>query len=433
MNAHSEGPKSTLAEGISLKSDGRYCIQFEGCHLNLSNTSKRRLTIAKQLYSHGYGHSMKKSPSDAILSILNFDYCVEIIMKAVLLDANLSLRKRSGQPKYFDDIMKDLRALCPDLGYTSEVLSLHKLRNDVQHHSLIPSYEEVRRHLITVRSFFDEVCLKAYDGVISFADISLALFIGSEIERMVLAEMERALKERKYPDSLFYTKQAVAYHIRLLRENMLVPRGWHSSFLHHDLSFSRFRTLHVDRELVEEFRRFDEKFEKLGRFVEETDEKLDWILDRLCLREHYDEVSRFLGHIPSRYWIGLYEMERTPADRHDAERARSFAYDFMIRTQDLISKPDLEAPFIFDLLILDKRENECTIQIGLSSASRIIEAKLVLKEQNVEKHAQDISTEIGLQTARLKDLEGGKIYNLFVSAKNEKEETAHQTLSFKMD
>ena len=377
---------------------------------------------------------MKKSPSDAILSILNFDYCVETIMKAVLLDATISLRRRDRQPKSFDELMNRLKNLYPNLGYTAEVLSLHKLRNDVQHQSLIPSHQEVGRHVVTARSFFDEVCLKAYDGSITFADISLALFVMSEIEKTILAEMEKALQENRYPDSVFYAKQAVSYHVRLLRENMQVPRAWHSSFYSHHLQFPRFRISRVrNRELDETLRQFDEKFRELGRFVEDTDKKLDWIVNRLCLREYYDEVSRLMGHAPSPYWLGYYRIERTTANQDDAEKARSFAYDFMTRTQDLISKPDLEAPFIFDLLILDKRENECTVQIGLASASKIVEARLVLKEQNVEKSTKNISTQIGLQTAELKDLEDGKAYDLLVSAKNEKEKTYPETFSFKMD
>ena len=377
--------------------------------MKLSDASKRRLTIAKESYSHGYVHSMKKSSSDAILSILNFDYCVETVVKAVLLAANIPLRKR-GKPKSFDEVIKDLRKLYPNLGYTSEALSLHKLRNDVQHHSLIPSQQEVGRHVITARSFFDEVCLKAYDGSITFADISLALFITSEVEKTILVEMEKALQEGRHSDAVFYAKQAVAYHVRLLRDNMKVPHIWHTSFLSHHLGSSGV-------------------FGELGRFVEDTDKKLDWIIDRLCLREHHDEIDEFLGRF--RYDL----TKREAANQDAAERARNVGYDFITRTQDVISKPDLETPFVFDLLILDKRENEYTVQIGLASAAKINEARLTLKEKNVEKplSVQNISTQIGLQTVQVRDLEKEKAYNLFAWVKNEKGRVDEEYLTFQID
>ena len=369
--------------------------------MNLSDASKRRLTIAKELYSHGYVHSMKKSSADAILSILNFDYCAETIVKAVLLDANVPLRKR-GKPKSFDELIEDLRELFPNMGYTSEALSLHKLRNDVQHHSLIPSQQEVGRHAITARSFFDEVCLKAYDRSITFSDISLALFITSEVEKTVLAEMEKALQEGRQSDAVFYSKKVVAYHVKLLRSNMKVPYSWHSPLLTYDLS------------------------DELGRFIRDTDERLDWIIDRMCLQEYHDEVYGFLG-LPHR------SIERESADQDAAEKARNITYDFLTSTQAMIRKPDLKTPFVFDLLILDKRENECSVQIGLSSAAKIVEAKLTLKEQNVEKSVQNISTQIGLQIAQVKDLEKGKTYRLFVRVENDKEGVDHSWLTFKMD
>lgn len=379
--------------------------------MKLSDASKRRLTIAKELYLHGYVHSTKRAPSDAILSILNFDYCVETLVKAVLLDANITLRKR-GKPKSFDELIEDLRSLYPNLGYTSEALSLHKLRNDVQHHSLIPSQQEVGRHVITARSFLDEVCLKAYDGNITFAGISLALFITSEVEKTILAEMESALHEGRHSDTVFYAKQVVAYHVRLLRDNMKVPHGWHTPFLRHDLDRAGLR--------------------ELGEFVEDTDKKLDWIVDRLCLREYYDEIHDFLGHF-------RYTRARLPkreiANQDAAERARNIAYDFTTYTQDLISKTDLETPFVFDLSILGKSESECSVQIGLASAVKIDEARLTLKEENVEKplSVQNISIQIGLQTVRMRGLVKGKTYTLVAWVKNEKGRHDQKWLTFQLD
>jgi len=375
--------------------------------LNLSDASKHRLTVAKEMYSHGYAHSTKKSPSDSILAILNFDYCVETIIKAVLLDTNIALRKRS-RPKSFNELIEDLKNTCTNLGYMSEVLSLHKLRNDVQHHSLIPSKQEVARHVITVRSFFDEICSKVYDGAITFADISFALFIGSEAEKLMLAEMEKALQNERYSDSVYFAKQTVSYHVELLHDNMKVPHAWHSSFLRHHIGDSGV-------------------FRELGEFIEDTDKKLDWIVDRLCLREYHDEIYEFLGR--SRY----FPIKREVADKDVAERGRNITYDFITSTQDLIHKLDLEHPYIFDLTILDKSETECSIQIGIADASKIVEASLELQENGVAKYTRNISTNMGLQTFKLQDLKKGKTYHLIARVKNENEKAGHNYLNFKMD
>lgn len=64
---------------------------------------------------------------------------------------------------------------------------------------------------------------------------------------------------------------------------------------------------------------------------------------------------------------------------------------------------------------------------------KIVEARLILREQNVEKSSQSISTEIGLQTVQVKDLEKGKAYVLHVSAKNEGKQGDGKSLNFKMD
>lgn len=359
------------------------------------------------MYFHGQAHSMKKSPSDSILSILNFDYCVETIIKAVLLDAHISLRRRN-RPKSFDELIEDLKNTCANLGYISEVLALHKLRNDVQHHSLIPSKQEVARHVITVRSFFDEICSRVYDGAITYADISLALFIGSEVEKLILAEMEKAFQEERYSDSVYFAKQTVNHHVDLLHDNMKVPRAWPSSFPRHHLGRSR-------------------AFRELSEFIESTEKRLDWIVDRICLREYHGDIYEFLGR--PRYSPILREV----ADKDMAERAINITYDFITNTQDLIHERDLGHPYIFALAILDKSENECKIQIGIADTLKIVEASLELQEIDGAEYTRKISTNIGLQTFKLKDLEKGKFYHLIARAKNENGKEGDNYLSFSMD
>jgi hypothetical protein len=363
------------------------------------------LTIAKELYTHGYVHSKNKNPSDTILSILNFDYCVETIVKAVLLDRKISLMDKH-YPKSFNKLIEELKTLYPDLGYTSEVLSLHKLRNDTQHLGLIPSTEEVERHKITARSFFDEICQKVYEGNITFADVSLALFVISETEKMILSEMEKALQGENFSLSVYYAKHVIGYHVNLLRENMKVPYSWHSAHLSTSLS--------------------GKIFGDLGRFVRDTDEKLDWLIDRLCLGEYYDEVYEILG--PSEF--GHPSMiEIGDADRETAERARNITYDFVTRTQGLVK--EVKKPMVFDLRVMEKDESKCFVQIGIASDYKIVEAKIVLIDV-IPGPVIEILPQIGFQMVKIENLKKGSSCTIQAVVANEKEGEARKYLSFKM-
>lgn len=386
--------------------------------MQVSDLTKRRLTIAKEMYSHGYVHAMKKSPSDAILSILNFDYCLETILKTALLDANVTLSRNvhgRTNPKSFDDLIDDLRRLYPNFGYTPEALSLHKLRNDVQHQGQIPSQHEVDRHVITVRSFFDELCLKAYDGTITFADVSLALFVSSEVEKIVLEHMEKAFGEGRFTDSVFYARRAVAYHVALLRNAMDVPQSF-GYFSLHDLNRAGLGAI--------------------SKAIEETDNKIEWVIDRLCLREYYDDIISFMGGSRMlRYGLRSWDSERKEANQDEGEKARVIAYNFITRTQDLVRRPDAEDPFVFDLMILEMHDDECTVQIGLASKDRLVKAKLTLSKlamSDGQETVQDISTQTGLQIVKLKGLAKGIDYSLVVSATTEKDGRNDEYLTFKL-
>lgn len=357
------------------------------------------------MYLHGHVHTMKKSPSDAVLSILNFDYCTETILKTVLLDAKGSF------PKYFEELIKEITRQYANIGYTSEALSLHKLRNDVQHHGQIPSQYEVDRYAITVRSFFDEVLLKAYDGKVTFADISLALFVSSEIEKIILDEMEKAYNEGRFSDSIYYAKRAIAYHAEILRRSMKVPHIWHTFALHLKLKSTG--------------------FDDIGQFVEDTDRKIEWIVDRLTLREYYDDIIDLIGD-GFRYGFNLGRDERKMANQDDSEKARSITYDFITGTQDVIHEHDLSVPLVFDLSISEKHDDEASIQIGLATVHKLAEAKLTLTEGDIEKSVQSISTQHGLQIVNLKELTKGAKYRISVDLRTENDERNAEDLRFEM-
>ena len=191
--------------------------------LSLSVTSGRRFAIAKELYINGVFHSMRKSVSDSILAILNFDFSTETIVKAVLVDCGVGITRKNGSYKFYGELIVDFKNKYPKIKYIDEIESLHKIRNDVQHNTNIPSAQDVSRHKITVKLFFDEICKNVYNNSISYDDISLALFIKSENEKKIIKEMEKAYQKGDFSNCVYYCKQAAMYHVMLLRLNMNVP------------------------------------------------------------------------------------------------------------------------------------------------------------------------------------------------------------------
>jgi len=113
------------------------------------------LSIAKELYIQGIYHSQRQSVSDSMLAILNFDFAGETMLKAVLLNNGGTISRKEGF-KSFDEIISDFKTCFPSI-YTNEVNNIHKLRNEVQHHSNIPSQQEVIRHKNTIQLFFNEI------------------------------------------------------------------------------------------------------------------------------------------------------------------------------------------------------------------------------------------------------------------------------------
>jgi hypothetical protein len=367
---------------------------------------------------------MRRSVSDLLLSILNFDFCAETIVKTVLVDRGVRIERQRGSFKTFEELISDLNSSFPTLKYVDEVVSLHKLRNDVQHQGNIPSEQEVSRHKTTIRLFFDEVCQKVYDSAISYDGISLALFIESESEKIILGEMEKSYQNGSYNDSIYYGKQAAIYHVMLLRSNMGVP---HPHSFRNPFNFSDFRDL-----------------SEIGRVLEETVERLNWTVDRLCLREHYDEINQLLGgHITSPYFDWYRgDIQRVQALPDEAEQIRNLVYEFITSTQDLIKEHDLKSPFVFDSMVKKAEPSEnYVVQVGFVSTSAIASAQIKIrktpskdeieKKIGVKEEILDIPKDLGLHIVPIQDLEKGGQYNVHCNVTDEKGESDHVNLTFK--
>ena len=188
-----------------------------------SSISMHRLAIAKDMYIHGVGESAKPSSVSSILAVLNFDYTAETLIKAVLLDKNVQLEKNNGDYKTFHTLISELKPFYNKAAILNEITALHKTRNDIQHNAITPSLQDVNRHKLNVRQFFDEICSSVYKNKITFESISLSYLVDSKIERIILDEMETALSKEDYAQCIRYARAAVEYHTRLLKMNIRMP------------------------------------------------------------------------------------------------------------------------------------------------------------------------------------------------------------------
>ncbi len=374
-----------------------------------STKSLHRFAIAKEMYLEGLRHASRESIVGSILAILNFDYAMETILKATLLDNNIKIEYKPGSFKTFDVLITDLQTIYNNPTLITEVNLLHKLRNDVQHNVVIPSLTEINRHQQTVRLFFQDICNIIYKNSISFESISLSFLIDSEVEKTILSEMETALINNRYDDASHYAKSAVFYHRNLLQEEMKLPHRWDRA---HD-----FQDIYPPNDRY--------KMKSLGRYLEGLEKSIDWITSKMSLQEYYEEVEQLLGDYP-------YHFEKGNMDQQKAEKDRTLAYNIITSTQGLLKKKkDSDRPFIFDFTAIPDAGN-VKVQLGIASAAKIVEAKLEIRlkgKQEIFKESP-VQSQTGLQTIFVEGLAGGQEYMFTLSVKNSEDEAAIDNQSF---
>jgi hypothetical protein len=69
-----------------------------------------------------------------------------------------------------------------------EVHTLHKIRNDIQHDSRVPSDDDISRQRYTIRRLFDEVCFTVF-------------------------EIDKAFNEKRYNHCVLFSNFIINYHI----------------------------------------------------------------------------------------------------------------------------------------------------------------------------------------------------------------------------
>ena len=166
--------------------------------------------------------------------------------------------------------------------------------------------------------------------------------------------------------------------------------------------------------------------------------RLNWTVDRLCLREHYDKVEELVGRLLNNPYTDIWkeeDIQRGKSTLTETEQARTLLYEFLTSTQDLIKKPDLEKPYIFDLLLKKTEIGQYFLQVGILSTSKISRAEFEIKrvlskeenEANPMVKTANIPKKSGLHLIPLPPLEKGRRYQIHCEITNKVEITYGNT------
>ncbi|MCL4429429.1 MAG: hypothetical protein M1167_01635 [Chloroflexi bacterium] len=168
----------------------------------------RHLSYAKSIYFHALQHSESESALDRAIAIVNFDGAIEMFLYAVMEHSGSEVANNADFYFLINSVKEKLIALGekPSLLQEVSIKNMHRARNHIQHHGIIPSIEDAERYkAITykVMSNLTECLLKK-----KFEEISLAELIQDSLIKQIFEKAEKAYFSSDYVTSLIYTAAA---------------------------------------------------------------------------------------------------------------------------------------------------------------------------------------------------------------------------------
>lgn len=164
----------------------------------------RRLVYVKRLYLHGLEHAGNATQTDLALSVLNFDNAIEMLFHIIIEFIGLTTRKE-GFHRLFNDVKTHLKKQQPHVEFgkllhEKEVKALHSARNNVQHHGLIPSQDDILRFQALTETVITSLVREVFE--IDLKDISTGWLIRDQLVRQLYMGAEDAYLSRDYIKAL---------------------------------------------------------------------------------------------------------------------------------------------------------------------------------------------------------------------------------------
>lgn len=112
----------------------------------------------------------------------------------------------------------------------------------------------------------------------------------SQIEKIILDEMETALSKEDYVRCIRYARAAVEYHTRLLKMNMKLPSAAFSNKTDY-----RYILSGLQQQRHSLYGGLQSLPHQAERYFDDLNKSLEWILERMVYPQHYEEVEKLVG------------------------------------------------------------------------------------------------------------------------------------------
>ncbi len=178
----------------------------------MGETEISRLVLAKKLYLHGCSHASNKDEISRMLAIHNFDNAVELVLKCIATNYDIQTKKKSLDFRFKDlwneiNQDEDYKKKNEMLPLMEHMFSLHDLRNGIQHHGNIPSFEDVIKYKGYSEDFFRKVAEDIFH--IPYDTLYLSELIENNELREKVFEAEKSLEKGEYKKCIELCEEAV--------------------------------------------------------------------------------------------------------------------------------------------------------------------------------------------------------------------------------
>jgi hypothetical protein len=288
--------------------------------------ARRRLLLAKQLYSHALGHADTPGALNKMIAVHNFHNAIELTLRAVLLDRKVRLEKELNID--FESMLNEVPKVAgKGVPQRQELRVLNQKRNHVQHSASEPSDGDMADWKAFTRSFL-RVAFKRYFGE-DFEGMSAVSLVEDTSLRTLLTESEKRLGAGEWRGAVCLQKLVMYY-----ATEMLV-----AALSEHSFPFQRTMPSEV-RLAIDEVRKRVDEVEALTAVLSSGVSAVDYgRFRRIRVFLHL-----FIGHRP------VFDSSGIDVDEDSARWGHEFVTETVVRWQSLGFRPrvpvQMEAGFL---------------------------------------------------------------------------------------
>lgn len=165
----------------------------------------RHLIYCKSLYLHALEHSHSESVPDRAIATLNLDNAIEMFLYALIdyLGAKVPKENFDSLLSVFKNKITEMQInFDVSLLHEVEIRNMHRARNNIQHHGIMPSIDDVERYKTVTHEVLSNLS-KSILGL-EFEEISLSDLIKDDLVKTLYKKAEEAYFSANYEDALVY-------------------------------------------------------------------------------------------------------------------------------------------------------------------------------------------------------------------------------------